>query len=48
MSKNAYRIIDTEVSLHGAFQSYSPGKLTSLKSMWWKNQVTSTQGHKTN
>lgn len=48
MSKNAYRIIDTEVSLHGAFQSYSLGKLTSFQSMWWKNQVTSMQGHKTN
>lgn len=48
MSKSAYRIIDTEVSLHRAFQSYSLGKLTSFKSMWWKNQVTSMQGHKTN
>lgn len=48
MSKNAYRIIDTKVSLHRAFQSYSPGKLISFKSMWRKNQVTSMQGHKTN
>lgn len=52
MYKNArkpiYRIRDTVGSLRPAFQSYSPGKLKFFKSMWWKNQVTSMQGHKTN